>query len=408
MNPISADLRRIVDEIEASTVDVKAAITMPREAYTSEQFFELEKEAVFMKEWLAVGHQSQIPNAGDYFSLTVADEPVILVRTAEGAINALSGVCRHRGFPLTSGEYHAHGNCSAIVCPYHNWSYDLEGEIVTAPHMRQTIDMESLRRTEKLPKFRVEIIQGFIFINFDQDSAPLKPQVAKWEEAVKNYGIERMIAQPTIVTPDLNYNWKILHENALEPYHTMFVHAGFHEVAPATKATFMEFEDGDGQIMHPTGFIERDAGFNPAGKALFPILPGLGELERSQVLFGSLPPTLFFCCMPDQVFAFFVLPTSATRTTLLITWLFPEESMKWPRFKWAYASQSSTNDVLNIQDQEANEELQKGLKSRFGTRGRYSHLEKTLPQFNRWLYLRLRRYVDGKRARSAMPAVVAG
>src|ERR1700761_1914252 len=398
MIEVSRHIRGIVDAMEASTSDVGSAVTMPREAYTSEAFFELEKEAIYMKEWLAVGHQTQIPNPGDYFSLTVADEPVILVRTESGEINALSGICRHRGFPLTTGEYHSHGNCDTIVCPYHKWAYDLDGKIVTAPHMRQTIDMETLKRTERLPKFRVEGIQGFIFINFDKDAAPLKPQVAKFEEAVKNYNIENLIAQPTIVTKDLNYNWKILHENALEPYHTLFVHAGFHEMAPATKATFMDFEDADYQIMHPTGFVERDAGFNPAGKALFPILPTVGEVERNQVFFGSLPPTLFFCCLPDQVFAFFVLPTSATKTTLLITWLFPEESMKWPRFQWAFNSQSATNDILNIQDQEANVELQKGLKSRFGTRGRYSHLEKTLPQFNRWIYLRLRRFLDGGEA----------
>jgi phenylpropionate dioxygenase-like ring-hydroxylating dioxygenase large terminal subunit len=164
-------------------------------------------------------------------------------------------------------------------------------------------------------------------------------------------------------------------------------------MAPATMAEFMDFDDEDGAIMHPTKFTHKDAGFNPSGKALFPIFPTVGEKERSQVLFGSVPPTLFFACMPDQVFAFLVLPTSATTTTLLITWLFPKQTLDWKQFQWAYDSQAAQNDVLNIQDQEANVMLQKGLNSRFGTRGRFSHMEKTLPQFNRWIYKRLEKYI---------------
>jgi phenylpropionate dioxygenase-like ring-hydroxylating dioxygenase large terminal subunit len=394
MKPISPFIRGLVEDIAASTVDVKQALTMPREAYTSTEYFELEKEAIFMKEWMAVGHQNQIPKPGDTLTVTLVDEPVLLVRDLDGNIRALSAVCRHRGFPLTSGKQHEAGTCQAIVCPYHRWSYDLCGNLVGAPHMRETVDLETLRGESKLPEFKVEIVLGFIFINFDPDAAPLRPTLAKFEEECKNYDIENLVPMPTIVTEHLNYNWKILHENALEPYHTLYVHAGYHEMAPATMAEFMDFDDEDGQIMHPTKFVHQDAGFNPSGKALFPIFPTVGEKERSQVLFGSVPPTLFFACMPDQVFAFFVLPTSATTTTLLITWFFPKQTLEWKQFQWAFDSQAAQNDVLNIQDQEANVMLQQGLNSRFGTRGRYSHMEKTLPQFNRWIYKRLQKYVE--------------
>ena len=401
MTQISSFIEKIVADLEASTTDVESAITNPHEIYKSEEFYEFEKEAIFLREWLAVGHQNQIPNPGDYFSLTIVDEPIIVVRNHDGEINALSGVCRHRGYPLTKDEPHVKGNCQSIVCPYHNWSYDLNGEIETAPHMGKTIDLETLRATMKLPKFRVEVVQGIVFINFDSDAAPLKPTVAKWEKEMANYNLANLKPVPTIVAPDNGYNWKILHENGLEPYHTMYVHAGYHDTAPALKATFMEFEDGDNQVMHPTGFVEFDGGFNPTGKSVFPILPNLNDVQRSQVLFGSVLPTVLFAALPDQVFLFFIIPTGPAKTTLMITWLFPESTHRWRNFQWAFDAQSSANDVFNVQDIVANTELQRGLNSRFGTRGRYSHLEKTLPQMNRWLYLRLRRYIDERRSKAA-------
>lgn len=394
MTQITPFLRGLVEDIAASTVDVKEARTMPREAYTSPEYFELEKEALFVKEWMAVGHQNQIPNPGDTLTITLLDEPVLITRDAGGQIRAVSAVCRHRGFPLTSGRQHETGKCKAIVCPYHRWSYDLCGNLVGAPHMRETTDAETLRAESRLPEFKVEIVMGIIFINFDPDAKPLRPSLKKFEEECRNYDLENLQPVPTIVSENLPYNWKILHENALEPYHTLYVHAGYHEVAPAQMAEFMEFDDADGQIMHPTKFVHRDAGFNASGKALFPIFPTVTEKERWQVLFGSVPATLFFACMPDQVFLFLVLPISATTTTLLITWLFPKSTLEWKGFKWAFDSQSAQNDTINQQDIEANRELQKGYNSRFNTRGRYSHLEKTLPQFNRWIHRRLRNYID--------------
>ncbi len=367
---------------------------MPHEAYTSAEFFELEKEALFMKEWMAVGHHNQIPNPGDTLSITLFDEPLLITRDLDGKIHALSAICRHRGFPLTSGQQHETGKCKVVVCPYHRWSYDLDGNLAGAPHMRESIDLETLRKESKLPEFKVEVVMGIIFVNFDPAAKPLRPSLKKFEEECKNYDLENLYPVPSIVSENLPYNWKILHENALEPYHTLYVHAGYHEMAPAQLAEFMDFEDEDGQIMHPTKFIHPDAGFNPLAKAMFPIFPNVTDKERSQVLFGSVPATLFFACNPDQVFLFLVLPTSATTTTLLITWLFPKSTLDWKGFKWAFDSQSSINDVINTQDINANRELQKGYKSRFNTRGRYSHLEKTLPQFNRWIHKRLRAYID--------------
>jgi hypothetical protein len=146
--------------------------------------------------------------------------------------------------------------------------------------------------------------------------------------------------------------------------------------------------------MHPTYFIHPDAGFNPTNKALFPIIPGLSDEQRSRIMFASVPPTAFVALLPDQVFLFMILPQSAGTMTLRIVWLFPLSSLDDPDFQATYASQTGANDVLNQQDMVTNGFMQAGQYSRFAPRGRYSHQETTLPQFNRWLAKRYRAYAE--------------
>jgi phenylpropionate dioxygenase-like ring-hydroxylating dioxygenase large terminal subunit len=382
---VSPLIERLLAQMADSAKDVTESRTAPPECYTSEEYYQFEKDTLFFKEWLFVGHQNQIPNPGDYFTVRIAGEPLIATRSSDGQINVLSAICRHRGYPIGIGPIHSGGHCETLVCPYHKWSYDLKGQLVGAPLMRRTVDMDVLRAESRLPNFKVEVIQGLIFVNFDPHAAPLKPTLSKFEAAVENYHIADMAPMPTIIADDLAFNWKVMHENALEPYHTLFVHAGYHDMAPARLATFMPYEKGDGQIMHPTGFLSPDGGFNPSGKAAFPIIETLTAEERGRILFGSIPPTMFFALMPDQVFLFMIVPKSAQQMTLAITWLFPKSTLQWKNFQWAFNVQSAANDVLNLQDQKANLELQIGLQSRFAGRGRYCELETTLPQFNSWL-----------------------
>jgi phenylpropionate dioxygenase-like ring-hydroxylating dioxygenase large terminal subunit len=185
-----------------------------------------------------------------------------------------------------------------------------------------------------------------------------------------------------------------MHENALEPYHTQFVHRGYHEMAPARNARFVSWDDDDGQIMHPTYFREIDGGLNPSAHATFPVIKGLSDEQRSRIMFASIPPTAFFALMPDQVFLFLILPESAESITLRIVWLFPPETLKSPNFEWHYRAQTGANDLLNQQDMTTNRLMQEGQRSRFAPRGRYSHQEETLPQFNRWLHRRYRTYLE--------------
>jgi phenylpropionate dioxygenase-like ring-hydroxylating dioxygenase large terminal subunit len=389
---LSPEILALLDAIDVSTLDIPLAQTMPGDVYTSEEFYRFEQEAVFAREWLCLGHQSQVPNAGDYMTVKVGAEPLVVVRNEEMGINVLSGVCQHRGYPITADV--PSGNVKQFRCPYHWWAYSFDGSLVAAPEMGKTYDLTTLKLESALPSLAVEMWNGFIFANMAENPPPLAPTVAKLGTELATFDTEGMVAMPVLEYTDLPWNWKGMHENALEPYHTQFVHRGYHEVAPARNAAFVDWDDDDGQVMHPTYFIHPDGGFNPTEKAQFPIIPGLTDEQRSRIMFASVPPTAFLAMMPDQVFLFMILPQSAGTMTLRIVWLFPPSSLEHPDFAAIYESQTGANDVLNQQDMVTNGFMQVGQHSRYAPRGRYSHQEATLPQFNRWLARRYRSYAE--------------
>lgn len=390
--PVSPHVRDILDRMEKCGLDTRHARTMPSDAYTSAEFFEFEKDTIFYKDWLCLGHQSQIEKPGSAFTMTVVDEPLIVLRDEENVIRVFSAICPHRGYPVLRGGQHERAECGKqLTCPYHRWAFDLKGKLLGAPYMNRTVDKATLRAEAQLREFPVEIVQGFIFMSFDAEAAPLKPALAKFDAECENYGVPDMVAMPSFVREDLPFNWKIMHENALEPYHTMFVHDGYHDMAPASHADFLPFDDGDGQIMHPTRFAKGATGMNPFERAMFPLIPTLTEEQKNRSMYGSVPPTMFFSLKPDQAFFFLILPTAVDRITLITTFLMPRETIRLKHFDWAYQTQLSAGAIFGKQDIEANTIMQAGFKSRFVKPGRYSYLEETLPQFNRWLLPRYHR-----------------
>ncbi len=392
MSVITPEVLELLSSLDVSTKDLSEARTLPGAVYTSEEFFAFEFESIFASEWLCLGHVSQVPETGDYFTVQVGPEPLIVVRSTDGEIRVLSAICQHRGYPVTADA--PTGNAKNFRCPYHYWAYDLDGALIAAPEMQKTCDLAELKAESPLPALKVEVWNGLIFANMDPDAEPLGPTVTKLGDELANYDVENLVSMPPLDYPNQPWNWKGMHENALEPYHTSYVHKGYHEMAPASNARFIEWDDDDGQVMHPTYFRHIDGAVNPTLRAMLPILPGLTEEQRSRVMFASIPPVAFFALMPDQVFMFLIFPESANSMHLRIQWLFPPSTLQSPNFEWIYNSQTGSNDILNQQDMHTNEVMQTGQRSRFAPRGRYAHLEATLPQFNRWLVKRYRRYLE--------------
>ena len=230
--------RSVVERTTQSILPVKDAELLPAEAYVSEKFWAFEKYAIFLREWLCVAHVNEVPNVGDYLPLTVLNEPVVVVRDEKHDVRVLSAICRHRGHPLVGGvvENPHPGRCmngSRLICPYHNWVYGLDGRLLGAPSMSETTPVSALRDKMHLPEIKSEIFHGLIFINFDDDPPPLAPSLAKLDGEFASYGLEKLIPGHVFPQESLKWNWKLHHENALEPYHTSYVHKGYHDAVPS-------------------------------------------------------------------------------------------------------------------------------------------------------------------------------
>jgi phenylpropionate dioxygenase-like ring-hydroxylating dioxygenase large terminal subunit len=372
------ELAGVIAALDASTADVSTAVGLPRECYVSSSFFEFERVAVFERSWLGLGRVEQIPEAGDYFALEVCDEPLLVIRDRDGGINVLSNVCTHRQHVLAEG----HGRVTGVLrCPLHGWGFEPSGALRYASGMGGVVGFDP--RDHCLPSLRVEVWNGFIFATHDHSAAPLAASLAKVTEAAARYGLEDLITTDPVTTGPFPWNWKTMFENGIEPFHTHFLHKGQHDFAPEPE--FVEWDEGDGAVLHPTYFREPDQSFNPLWRGLLEPLPGLDEDLRRQVMFVAALPTLYFGLMPDHVFWMLILPVGPGEVMLQNGILHHPDALSLPNFDERMNWIVQGLNLLFVEDASANSAVQRGRRSRYARPGRYAPEEATLPQVNRWL-----------------------
>jgi phenylpropionate dioxygenase-like ring-hydroxylating dioxygenase large terminal subunit len=402
---LSDAVQQILSQLHESTKDVAEAITMPPEVYTSEDWFEFEKRAIWDREWICLGHTGLVPERGDYVSITVNDDPLLVIHDKEDKIRVISAACPHRGTVL--GE--ERGNVkNTFACPMHAWTFDLTGKLCSAPEMESHASLEELQKDHCLPNLRTEIWNGFIFINLDGEAKPLAPRLKRLSAEIANHHLDEMGAVPTLDWPGNPWNWKYMHENAIEPYHTHYLHKGVHDFAPSKLATFAEWDEADdGAIFHPTGFLELDGNFTGTRKSLYPVIETLTENERKRVMFACILPNLFFAAVPDGLLYYLILPQGANDITLRVGFVYPKSTLALPDFYEILPKVVEGLSIYNDQDVVANKLVHRGLKSRFANRGRYAPKEKTLPQFNRWLIKRYQEYAASLQSTAKKSKTVA-
>jgi choline monooxygenase len=193
------------------------AMAMPPIVYTSEDFLRRELEGVFRSDWICVGRASTLAAAGDYLTCDIAGQPVLVVRGRGGAIQAMSNVCQHRMSTLLSGA----GNTRAIVCPYHSWTYNLDGTPRGAPHMDRSSGF--CKMNYRLPSIRCEQWLGWIYVTLNPEAEPVATCLAPLNALIQNYGMEDYV-ETFRETHVWDTNWKVLAENFMESYHLPVCH----------------------------------------------------------------------------------------------------------------------------------------------------------------------------------------
>ena len=344
---------------------------LPSTMYTSEEVAALERERIFFSEWVCLGHEGEIPNPGDFLTTEIADEPLLMVRGEDAGIRVLSNVCRHRGMRLRS----ASGCESRLICPYHGWTYDLNGFLIGAPYMHAA---EGFRLGEhRLPTFACEVWQGFVFVNLDCDAKPLAPRLEAALPYIRNYHLEGM-RHYFSREDEWTTNWKCLVENAIEGYHLSRVHPDSLQSTPTELCE--KIPGGEAY----TGYRSH---YPPDTPQREPCHPDLTNTEKRCSTYLCVFPSFVIGIGPHGAVYQCIRPVGVDR---LVT-------------RWGFVSFGDTTDSLamaqwkeavsraNAEDRAILESLSRGLRSRFlkATRLAPADYEGSVWDFQRYVARRL-------------------
>jgi len=350
--------------------ELEVARSLPAICYTSQDFFSLEEKHVFQRNWLCVGRENQIPNNGDYFTIDILSDPLVIVRGKDNNIRALSRICKHRWMEIVVGK----GNTPNFKCPYHEWMYDLEGNLKGAPGM----DREKFDKSKcNLHSLRVEIWKGFIFLNYDDQAISLDQSLSGLNKKLEGYQLSEMISLDPIVY-ESDWNWKVMVENASEVYH-LGLHKNTLISSLPTKSSIIEDNNG------PYSFYRIP---NKNGEPLptsFTPPSTLNKDQLSEFVLCNVFPHHIMIINPDQMTWIQILPRSATSHTLLFHLCFHPSAFRDKAFfqkakqsKW-FLQQIHDEDIFACQS------VQKGLFSRYALPTSFSYLEKSIWQFHNWI-----------------------
>ena len=335
--------------------------TLPREFYLDGPLFEAELARIWYGKWMFLAHVSELPEPGDFVVRPMLGESVLVVRTASGELAALLNVCRHRGARIVDA---ACGRLKRFVCPYHQWTYDLEGRLVGAPSMPdgEAVDYASLG----LYRLPLEIWGGLVFGCLGETApAPLGPEIERLAPRLAEYEPERMRVAATR-TYDCAANWKVMLENYLECYHCSASHPEFCVTADLR---LRSGEDYIEQALDPHPYWGMDialrAGAQSAsltGESLcrVPLAGGPAAAGRSRT-FGDWAAGAVLYFYPDHAMVHELLPVSGAATQFRLTWFVHED---------AEDGDFDVDDLVHVwdattrQDVALIERAQDGLRSR--------------------------------------------
>lgn len=351
-------------------------MTLPSRAYTDPRWFADEMDRVFATMWLAAGRASELDRAGSFITREVAGASVLIVRADDGALRAFHNVCRHRGTRLCAEE---RGRLQgSIQCPYHAWTYALDGRLLAAPQMD---DVAGFDRAEyPLRAVACEAWDGHIFINLSAQPAPLRSQLADLPERFAPWRMAELRTAQRIEY-DVATNWKLVVQNYNECLHCPIIHPLLNRMHHYLGADNVPTTDAYcGGAM---GFKEGIETLSSDGKRRRDFLPGLGERERTLVNYFAVYPNLLLTLHPDYMMTITIWPKASGRTALIAEWHFHPDEMA----KAGFVFQDAVDfwDRTNREDWAISERSYLGISSRGYVPGPYSGRERQLWEFDQFI-----------------------
>lgn len=328
---------------------------LPANVYTCPDLWVSELDQIFAKEWIWCGHVSELAVAGDFLTFRIIDTPLIVLRDDEGELRAFANVCQHRGAVVVEGQ----GRRPRFSCPYHAWTYDLNGRLETAPYM-DGIDLTGVR----LREYPVEVWLGLVFVSLNPAATPLAPRLEGLEESLEPLRIpEGIVISRT--EHHMDCNWKLLVENFCESYHIFRVHP--ESIEPVNPSHTIQVWPGGTGFNHHTMALRREG------------------REESVLRLNCLYPCFTSTSNPENMIILSVQPTGPATLRYLCEVVLLEGSEMDPAGEEARKMVAWVLDFLGREDRKIIEGAQRNLAAGIDPSGPLHEWERTNWEFGRYV-----------------------
>lgn len=364
-SPVSELLANVSEPFER-------AHAMPPSVYTSPEFLKREIEDVFAREWVSVGRADTLKNPGDYLTYELAGQPIIVLRDQTGALRAMSNVCLHRMSTLLEGR----GNKRQIVCPYHAWTYGLDGTLRAAPAM--TLNQSFCKEHYKLPAVRCEEWLGWIMVSLNPNAPPVAEALKDVRALIDDFGMENYV-ETFRETHLWDTNWKILAENFMESYHLPVCHSG--TIGGLSKLEEMDCPPGLAAFNYHT-ILKDDrlkiALAHPNNTRM------VGDRRRTTFLL-AVYPSLLVTLTPGYFWYLSLHPHGVGQVSIIFGGGMSPDFVNDADAQKHFAAVKTLLDEVNVEDRGCTEKVFRGVSAGVAKAGHLSHLERPNYDFAQWL-----------------------
>lgn len=365
-------MNAITELAQNVAVPFEKARAMPPSVYTSPEFLQRELDAIFSKDWFCVGRASALADAGDYVTIDLAGQPVVVMRGSDGELRALSNVCLHRMSTLLEGR----GNARSIVCPYHAWTYNLDGGLRGAPAM--TLNDGFCKEHYKLPQYACEEWLGWVFVTLNPEPKPVAEELKQVEDLVGDYDMASY-TETFFETHIWDTNWKVLAENFMESYHLPVCHAG--TIGGLSKLEDMICPPGEAAFNYHT--ILKDDTLKIA--MAHPNNTRLEGERRRMTYLLAIYPSLLITLTPGYFWYLSLHPNGVGQVRISFGGGMSQDYVNDAQAQAHFEQLKTLLDEVNVEDKGCTEKVYRGLSSTAAAPGHLSHLERPNYDFARYI-----------------------
>ena len=356
--------------------------SLPLWCYTSERFWQAEKERVFLRRWNLLERAEIVPAVGDFHCMTFLGVPLLVARGKDDQVRVFANTCRHRGALVAEGS----GNCKAFRCPYHFWTYGLDGRLngaptYTDPDGNPLID-DTNRHEFGLVEIESGIWGGFVFVRLEPGVETLQQHLGSFVDTLASHRLEDMRCARKVVY-EMDANWKCFVENYIDTLHIPYVHKdslsrwkndGYLRVEPRGEESIGIAQHDGSQLLLPL-----------PGYDGFPPMPQIDTDKQRGTLFTTLRPGMLMTLGNDGALVFQSEPISAAKSRLTVSSLFPESYFDRDDFERLAQNYYRRNDVVVAEDKDIALRQYAGLRSPYARIPRLCALETNVSDFANWI-----------------------